>query len=69
MFDTVVRIIAIQGNLNLSINRCSNTEIEIKCDGELPKEVWLERYTMYIAKSLHKRVHGDMGAAMVCQAK
>ena len=69
MFDTVISTIAIQANLNLSINSRLNTEIEIKRDGELPKEVWFEWYTMYIAKSFHKRVHCDIGAAVVCQAK
>ena len=39
MFDAVVSTIAIKGNLNESIDRRSNTEVEIKRDGELPKEV------------------------------
>ena len=54
MFDAVVSAIMIQGNLNKTINSHSDTEVEIKSDGELPKEVWLEWDTVHITESFHK---------------
>ena len=54
MFDVVVSAITIQGNLNKTINSRSDTEVEIKSNGELLKEVWLERDTVHITESFHK---------------
>ena len=54
MFDAVVDTVMSEGCLNQSVNSSPDTEVEIKGDGELTKEVGLEWYTVHITKGFNK---------------
>jgi len=52
----VVGAIVSKGCLNQLVNSSLDTEIEIKGNHELMKEVRLEWYTVHITKGFHKGV-------------
>ena len=54
MFDAVVDAVMSKGCLNQSVNSGLDTDVEIKGDGKLMKEVGLERYAVHITKGFNK---------------
>ena len=54
MFDAVVDAVTSKGCLNQSFNSGPDTDVEIKGDGKLTKEVGLEQYAVHIAKGFNK---------------
>ena len=54
MFDVVVDTVMSKGCLNQSVNSGLDTDVEIKGNGKLTKEVGLEWYAVHIAKGFNK---------------